>query len=142
MAIGLSFVFLITGLLIGSKIKDNNKNDSPVIAASSTAFAPVHDETHDPLWPQIKEVAEHFLCGCMECGDMQLAQCTCGMSNGGIAEKQFIRSQLVQGLEKDEVIALVQNKFGRRIPTTAELSTSDLINKISSGKTFSSDTGE
>ena len=78
-------------------------------------------ERQDPLSPLVKEIAEHFLCGCMQCGDMILAECTCPDPKGGLAEKEFIRSHLVTGRPKDEIIDLVQKRFGRRIPTHSEL---------------------
>jgi len=86
---------------------------------------PANHQTHDPLWPQIKEVAQHFLCGCGDCGDMHLVECTCDMPNGGIQEKGFIRQQLLAGQSVDQVIAMVDEKFGRRIPAETDAGVSN-----------------
>ncbi len=62
-----------------------------------------------------QEVASLFYCGCGECGDMVLSTCVCESPNGGIAERRFIENQLKAGLEKNDVVEMVNMQFGRKI---------------------------
>lgn len=91
------------------------REQAPLIpnAGQTLPGTAVSDETADPLWPRVKEIAESFLCGCGQCGDMPLVECVCEMDTGGLAEKRYIRDLLTAGRSKAEVVLLVQQRFGR-----------------------------
>ncbi len=59
-------------------------------------------------------VAKNFICACGKCGEQPLETCTCDMPKGSVEEKNFIRKNLAQGLTVDQVIELVDEKYGYR----------------------------
>jgi len=67
------------------------------------------------LESQVKLVAANFKCACGQCGELFLVDCTCDMPRGAIEEKDFIRNKLRQGLTVDQVINLVEKKYGHKI---------------------------
>ena len=67
------------------------------------------------LESQIRLVAANFRCACGGCGELFLVDCTCDMPRGAKEEKDFIRKNLMQGLNIDEVIARVEQEYGNRI---------------------------
>jgi cytochrome c-type biogenesis protein CcmH/NrfF len=67
------------------------------------------------LESQVQLVAANFRCACGGCGELFLIDCTCDMPKGAVEEKAFIRNQLEQGLSVDQVIELVDQKYGHRI---------------------------
>ena len=64
---------------------------------------------------QIKLVAANFRCACGGCGELPLEVCDCNMPRGAIEEKAFIRKKLQEGLTIDQVIKLVDEKYGLRV---------------------------
>jgi len=64
---------------------------------------------------QIGLVAANFRCACGGCGELFLVDCTCDMPKGAVETKAFIRNKLGQGLSVDQVIQLVDKKYGHRI---------------------------
>jgi hypothetical protein len=71
--------------------------------------------TGDSISSQVKLVAANFRCACGGCGELFLVDCTCDMPKGAKEEKTFIREQLQKGLSVDQVIQLVDQKYGLRI---------------------------
>jgi cytochrome c-type biogenesis protein CcmH/NrfF len=67
------------------------------------------------LESKVQLVAANFRCACGGCGELFLIDCTCDMPEGAVEEKSFIRDQLQQGLNVDQVIELVDKKYGHRI---------------------------
>ena len=67
------------------------------------------------LESQVRLVAANFRCACGGCGELFLVDCTCDMPRGAKEEKDFIRENLMQGLNIDEVIARVEQEYGHRI---------------------------
>ena len=67
------------------------------------------------LESQVQLVAANFRCACGGCGELFLIDCTCDMPKGAVEEKAFIRDQLRRGLNVDQVIQLVDKKYGHRI---------------------------
>ena len=121
-AIALLIIFaLVVGFTVGNNLRQEKTISSVAPSATQYSDSAAVRLTADPLWPQIKAVAEHFICGCMQCGDMPLVECTCAMPNGGTREKQFIREKLAIGHSTEEIIALVQAQFGGRVPTIEEI---------------------
>ena len=68
----------------------------------------------DPIENQVRVVASNFRCACGGCGELQLAECTCDMPKGAIEEKGFIREQLKKGFTTEQVIEMVDKKYGLR----------------------------
>jgi hypothetical protein len=64
---------------------------------------------------QVGLVAANFRCACGGCGELFLVDCTCDMPKGAVETKAFIRNKLGQGLSIDQVIQLVDKKYGHRI---------------------------
>jgi len=64
---------------------------------------------------QVKLVAANFRCACGQCGELFLIDCTCDMPRGAVEEKSYIRNQLRQGMTVDQVINLLDKKYGHRI---------------------------
>ena len=64
---------------------------------------------------QVKLVAANFRCACGQCGELFLIDCTCDMPRGAVEEKNFIRNQLQQGMTVDQVIEIMDKKYGHRI---------------------------
>jgi hypothetical protein len=69
----------------------------------------------DPMESQVQLVASHFKCACGGCGELPLAECHCDMPRGALEEKAFIREKLREGFTIDQVIQLVEGKYGLRI---------------------------
>ena len=67
------------------------------------------------LESQVKLVAANFKCACGQCGELFLIDCTCDMPRGAVEEKSYIRNQLRQGMTVDQVINLLDKKYGHRI---------------------------
>ncbi len=66
------------------------------------------------LEEQVRLVASNFSCACGGCGELPLVECTCDMPRGSVEEKEFIRNKLKEKLSVDQVIQLVDKKYGYR----------------------------
>lgn len=64
---------------------------------------------------QVIAVAKNFKCACGGCGEDFLESCTCDMPKGAVEEKNFIRTKLSEGFTVEQVIELVDKKYGHRI---------------------------
>ncbi|MFH2119330.1 MAG: zinc ribbon domain-containing protein [Pseudomonadota bacterium] len=64
---------------------------------------------------QVIAVARNFICACDGCGEKPLASCECDMPRGAVEEKNFIREKLSEGFTVEQVIELVDKKYGHRI---------------------------
>jgi cytochrome c-type biogenesis protein CcmH/NrfF len=80
-------------------------NSTPVL--TSTPMVQV-DEA------QVIAVAKNFKCACGGCGELPLATCNCDMSKGSVEEKRFIREKLAEGYTVEQVIELLDRKYGHR----------------------------
>ncbi len=60
-------------------------------------------------------VAKNFKCACGGCGELPLATCTCDMPRGSVEEKNFIREKLTEGHSVEQVIELLDKKYGHRV---------------------------
>lgn len=63
---------------------------------------------------QVIAVARNFKCACGGCGELPLATCECDMPKGAIEEKNFIRRKLAEGFTVEQVIGLLDKKYGHR----------------------------
>ncbi len=63
---------------------------------------------------QVQLVASNFKCACGGCGELPLVECDCDMPKGALEEKAFIREELIAGHSVEQVIQLVEGKYGLR----------------------------
>ena len=63
---------------------------------------------------QVIAVAKNFKCACGRCGELPLATCSCEMPMGSVEEKRFIREKLAEGYTEEQVIELLDKKYGHR----------------------------
>jgi cytochrome c-type biogenesis protein CcmH/NrfF len=55
---------------------------------------------------------------CKKCGtslELPLATCNCDMPKGSVEEKSFIRAKLAEGHTEEQVIELLDKKYGHRV---------------------------
>lgn len=64
---------------------------------------------------QVIAVAKNFKCACGGCGELPLATCECNMAKGAVEQKRFIREKLAEGITVEQVIELVDQKYGHRV---------------------------
>ena len=64
---------------------------------------------------QVIAVAKNFKCACGGCGELPLATCECNMAKGAVEEKRFIREKLAEGFTVEQVIELLEQKYGHRV---------------------------
>ena len=64
---------------------------------------------------QVMAVARNFKCACGGCGELPLATCNCDMPMGSVEEKRFIRERLAEGHTVEQVIELLDKKYGHRV---------------------------
>lgn len=64
---------------------------------------------------QVIAVAKNFKCACGGCGEDPLETCTCDMPRGAVEEKNFIREKLSEGFTVEQVIELLDKKYGHRV---------------------------
>ena len=60
-------------------------------------------------------MAKNFKCACGGCGEDPLETCTCDMPKGAVEEKNFIREKLAEGFTVEQVIELLDKKYGHRV---------------------------
>jgi ribosomal protein L40E len=105
-----------TVFLLGFAIKlginfSKEKNPSTLTASSPPPAASLIkvDEA------KVIAVAKNFKCACGGCGELPLATCECDMPKGAEEEKNFIREKLAEGVTVEQVIELLDRKYGHRV---------------------------
>jgi hypothetical protein len=63
---------------------------------------------------QVIAVAKNFKCACGACGELPLVTCQCEMAKGSVEEKRFIREKLAEGYTVEQVVELLDRKYGHR----------------------------
>ncbi len=119
-----AIILLALSILYGVSSIDNRNDGSDNRSYETTEYAkepaekekalPVKSESAGSIEEKINIVAKEFRCACEGCGELQLIVCKCDMPRGAVEEKQFIRENLEKGLKVDEVIRLVEKKYGYR----------------------------
>ncbi len=110
-------IALIIGMvfLLGFAIKlginfSKQKSPSTLSAVSPPAASLIKvDEA------KVIAVAKNFKCACGGCGELPLETCNCDMLKGAVEEKNFIREKLGEGFTVEEVIELLDKKYGHRV---------------------------
>lgn len=85
------------------------------IPVSSTEILNTSSQIEGSVYEQIKRIASNFSCACGGCGELPLVECTCDMPRGAQEEKAFIRNKLMEGFATDNIIKLVEKKYGHKI---------------------------
>ncbi len=109
MIVALIAIFFAGGVLVKALV-----SPAPPVGAMDTdnQYASAQSAA---LESQVRLVAANFRCACGGCGELFLVDCTCDMPRGAKEEKDFIRKNLMQSLNIDEVIARVEQEYGHRI---------------------------
>jgi ribosomal protein L40E len=94
------------GITFSKRGSPSKLNSAPAITSTSMATV---DET------QVIAVAKNFKCACGGCGELPLATCNCDMPKGSVEEKRFIREKLAKGFTVEQVIELLDKKYGHRV---------------------------
>ncbi len=98
-------IFVKTGTTF---FKGENRSRLSSSSASVSASTKV-DEA------EVMAVAKNFKCACGGCGELPLATCQCEMPKGSVEEKRFIREKLAEGYTVEQVIELLDKKYGHRV---------------------------
>jgi uncharacterized membrane protein YvbJ len=110
LVIGLVFLlgfFVKFGISLFKEEKSSKLTSSPA-SSISTSVGNV-DEA------KVIAVAKNFRCACGGCGELALEKCTCDMPKGAVEEKNFIHDKLGEGLTVEQVIELLDKKYGHRV---------------------------
>lgn len=110
-ALVISLIFLF-GLFVklGMTIFKGEKNlKSPSSRVSTSSPLIEVDEA------KVIAVAKNFKCACGGCGELPLPTCECDMPRGALEEKQFIREKLTEGFTLEQVVEMVDKKYGHRV---------------------------
>lgn len=108
LVIGMVFLVGIFVKLGTTFFTEQTTSKTPSSSASVSNSVKV-DET------QVIAVAKNFKCACGGCGELPLATCTCDMPRGSVEEKNFIREKLTEGHSVEQVIELLDKKYGHRV---------------------------
>ena len=92
---------------------DSGAQQDPSSTSANDAPKAQSPETGS-LESRIQTVASNFKCACGDCGDL-LTECVCRNSRGAAEMKRFIRTKLGEDLGVDQVIELVDKKYGNRV---------------------------
>lgn len=118
---------LFAGALIGHVLTGQGGGQTSVQAvAPLAASAPGTTASAAPAAsPEIEaavmRVAANFYCPCGSCGVDRLDVCDCDMPKGSVEVKGVIREALLAGKTENEVIALVDARYGHRLEATSPL---------------------
>lgn len=104
-------LFLISVFLVKQVITFSKKENPSRLSSASLSYGTSENGVDEA---SVFAVAKNFICACGGCGEQPLETCTCDMPNGSVEEKNFIRKNLAQGLKVDQVIELVEKKYGHR----------------------------
>jgi len=104
----LASVFAI-GLFI--KVAFFQQSDPLYLAGSD----PSSQKLNSSIEYRVQQVAANFKCACGGCGELPLDECTCDMPRGAKEEKNYIRNKLRDGLTVDQVVQLVNDKYGHLV---------------------------
>jgi len=108
LAIGMIFVVGVLFKLGTTFFKEGSR--SGLSSSSATVSRSINvDEA------EVIAVAKNFKCACGGCGELPLVTCQCEMPKGSVEEKKFIREKLAEGFTVEQVIELLNEKYGHRV---------------------------
>lgn len=104
-------VIFLTGVLIkGGTNYLKGEGRSGLSSSSASVSRSINaDES------KVIAVAKNFKCACGGCGELPLVTCQCEMAKGSVEEKRFIREKLAEGYTVEQVIELLDKKYGHRV---------------------------
>ncbi len=102
-------IILLAGFIVKIAFSPTN------IPVNSTEILETSSRIEGSIDEQVKRIASNFSCACGGCGELPLVECTCDMPRGAQEEKAFIRNKLMEGFATDNIIRLVEKKYGYRI---------------------------
>ena len=113
-------VFLLVGVTAKTLFTSSDQNSAKTTPIQPTVIQPtaIQPATSLPsngLMDKVSQVAVNFKCACGGCGELPLAECQCDMPRGAVEEKAFIRTKLNEGLSVQQVIELVDKKYGLKV---------------------------
>jgi len=102
---------ILAGFLVKVGTTFFKGRETSKISSSPPATAPMVkvDEA------KVIAVAKNFKCACGGCGELPLETCQCDMPKGAVEEKNFIREKLAEGFTVEQVIELLDKKYGHRV---------------------------
>ena len=103
-------VFLIGVLIKAGTTFFVAENRSGLSSSSASVSRSINVDEMD-----VNAVATNFKCACGGCGELPLATCQCEMPKGSVEEKRFIRERLAEGYTVEQVIELLDKKYGHRV---------------------------
>ncbi len=105
----IGMVFLLGIFIKAGAIFFKGENRSRLSSSSASVSASTKvDEA------EVMAVAKNFKCACGGCGELPLVTCQCEMPKGSVEEKRFIREKLAEGYTVEQVIELLDKKYGHR----------------------------
>ncbi len=108
-------LIIATVILIGFLVKVgaiflDGKGTAKISSSPPPSTSPIQvDEA------KVITVAKNFKCACGGCGELSLETCQCDMPKGAVEEKNFILEKLAEGLTVEQVIELLDKKYGHRV---------------------------
>ncbi len=110
LVIGIIFLFGILVEIGTTVFKQDRSSQAPSSTASirQSSVSGIDDA-------QVIAVAKNFICACDGCGEKPLETCACDMPRGAVEEKNFIREKLSEGFTVEQVIELLDKKYGHRV---------------------------
>jgi len=108
LVIGMIFAAGILVKLGAAFFKEGSRSQSSFSSVPISSLAKV-DEA------EVIEVAENFKCACGGFGELPLATCECQMPKGSVEEKKFIREKLAERYTVEQVIELLDKRYGHRV---------------------------
>ncbi len=110
-ALAIGFILLLgfSIKLATSFLRGGRPSNLPSATIQTSTSAAKVDEA------QVMAVARNFKCACGGCGELPLATCNCDMPMGSVEEKRFIREKLADGYNVEQVIELLDKKYGHRV---------------------------
>jgi hypothetical protein len=109
------FIFIVlflASVFLVKQLITVNKKENPARLSSTSSTYGISTAAVDEA--SVFAVAKNFICACGGCGEQPLETCECDMPRGSVEEKNFIRKYLAQGLSSEQVIELVDEKYGYR----------------------------
>ncbi len=104
-------LFLISVFFVKQVIPVFKKEKPSSMSLSSVSYGISTNKVDEA---SVIAVAKNFICACGGCGEQPLETCTCDMPKGSVEEKNFIRKYLAEGMTVEQVIELVDEKYGYR----------------------------
>ena len=108
MIVAIIAIFFAVGLVAKITFFSNEAPSGSIITYETVS------EGSDSLERQVQLISSNFRCACGGCGELPLIECECDMPRGAQEEKGFMRRMLKEGLSVEQIIELVDQKYGHK----------------------------